>query len=125
MIASWPHGESMESQWEMRILVPDDLSHDAEDVIISSLRSRGYGSYGRVESWAGLFSSLNEWLVLADPVELQIETRSVAQELWLAGIPFASTVGNSCGLVLPRRAIPAARAVLSDRVPQSGWGQWR
>jgi hypothetical protein len=73
---------------------------------------------------AAEITDLEARLVLADPVTLHVDTRSVAERLWVAGIPFGTTAGNSLWLILPRRAIPTARSALAGIVPDSGWREW-
>ena len=123
-VASWPLATSTEAPWAIEVLVPDDLSESDFVMIHDAFRSRGYQASHASPSVVGEVTKFMVRLALADPVELRIETRSVAETLWLAAIPFGTTGGNSLWLILPRRAIPAARAALAGVVPDSAWREW-
>lgn len=121
VVKAWRPATSPDAPWALQVLIPDTLGDADLSKIRDAFRSRGYEDPHASPSVIAEVTEFEVRLVLADPVELDIPTRSVAERLWLAGIPFGTTIGNSLWLILPRRAIPAARATLSDLVPDTKW----
>ena len=123
-VRSWPLATSNKAPWAFHVLMPKKLSQPDLLAIHDAFESRGYHDPHASPSVVAELTEMVVRLVLADPVTLRVETRAAAEELWLAGIPFGTTVGNSLWLTLPRRAIPAAKAALANIVPNASWREW-
>ena len=120
-IAAWPVGTSGAAKWAMNVVVPDRVSAEDLERIREALARRHYG-IPPSEPIVVACVACQSLVALADPVDQPEVFLSfdVARALVRARIPFGfEEVGASQTLILPRRAIPAARSALDPLLPSA------
>ena len=124
-IAALPAPDAPGAPCAVYLLFPEDLEADAQTKLRGALASRGYQGMHTCPEMITEVTPYEVMLALADPVEVLCfhahQLAAATVELWQHEIPYAVTLGNYAGVIVPRRLVPQVRALLASVVPAGAW----